>query len=435
MRRTPVVLGLALALALAGEGRALGQAAGAPAPAASCPSLATGQLSFDEAVARAVTCSPSIGEAAQSILQAEALLDRARTVFYPQIYGNVGTAVLDAARGFDDSIVTPKTQTAFSATISYALLDAQRWANKNAAADRVVVAQAGGRETRQHVAVVAALAYIAVISAERQLDIARRNLDTAQSLEDYAKARLDAGQGSRLNHVRQVQQRASAAGLVQLAALAVRRAQEALGVAVFAQGPVDARGEPRLPPAQLPGDENWLLARPDVQRSEAELRARDRIVADSWKSWTPTLTASFTPRYVTPAGLFEPSRTWRAFFQLEIPIFDGTLGADKSFKIADREAARFQLSGLRVEASAELRDAQEAVRRVEEVVKTSREAAEAAAEALRITDIAYKAGATTNFEVVQAQQAARTGEIEAAVAEDRLLQARLDLLVALGQFP
>ena len=65
----------------------------------------------------------------------------------------------------------------------------------------------------------------------------------------------------------------------------------------------------------------------------------------------------------------------------------------------------------------------------------NRQAAESAVEALRITEIAYKAGATTNIEVVQAQQTARNAEIVASLAEDRLRQARLDLLVALGQLP
>ena len=66
---------------------------------------------------------------------------------------------------------------------------------------------------------------------------------------------------------------------------------------------------------------------------------------------------------------------------------------------------------------------------------TSGEAAASAAEALRITEIAYRAGATTNIEVVQAQQTARNAEIVLAQSEDGLRQARLDLLVALGQFP
>jgi outer membrane protein TolC len=195
------------------------------------------------------------------------------------------------------------------------------------------------------------------------------------------------------------------------------------------------RGEPRLPAPALPEDDTWLEARPDVQLSSAELFARQRIVDDAWKPWLPTATVSFTPRYVTPAGLFEPSRTWRALFQLEVPIFDSTLSAGKAAKIADREAARLRLEGLRTEARAELRNVREAVRRSEAVVTSTREAAQAAAEALHITEVAYRAGARTNIEVVQAQQAARNAEIEAAVAENRLRQARLDLLVALGQFP
>ena len=88
-----------------------------------------------------------------------------------------------------------------------------------------------------------------------------------------------------------------------------------------------------------------------------------------------------------------------------------------------------------MQARAELRLAQESVTRSEQIVATSRLSAESAAEALRITEIAYRAGATTNIEVVQAQQTARNAEVLLAVAEDRLRQARLDLLVALGQFP
>ncbi len=393
------------------------------------------RLTFDEAVERAVTKNPSVGEAAQAILRAQALLSNARSVFLPVAYGSVATTVLDQARGFDDNIVQPRTQTAFSLTASYALLDAVRWASHGHAQDNVVTARAAARETRQHVAVTAAEAFLAVIAAERQQEIAVRNRDTAQALEDYARARLDAGQGSRLNHVRAVQQRAVADSLVQLAELAVRRSQEALGVAVFADGPVGVRGEPRLAPAVLPEGNAWLEARPDIQRSTAELRAFDHVVADAWKSWLPTGTASFTPRYVTPAGLFEPSKTWRLVFQLDVPLFDRRLAADRATKIADRDAARLRLDGARTGAWAELRNARDAVRRNQEMVTSTREAAEAAAEALHITEIAYRAGASTNVEVVQAQQAARNGEIEAAVAEDRLRQARLDLLTALGQFP
>ena len=54
---------------------------------------------------------------------------------------------------------------------------------------------------------------------------------------------------------------------------------------------------------------------------------------------------------------------------------------------------------------------------------------------LRITTTAFEVGATTNIEVIDAQREARDAETAAALAEDAVRRARLDLLVALGRFP
>jgi outer membrane protein TolC len=49
--------------------------------------------------------------------------------------------------------------------------------------------------------------------------------------------------------------------------------------------------------------------------------------------------------------------------------------------------------------------------------------------------VAFRAGATTNIELVDAQRRARDADSAVALAEDRARQARLALLVALGRFP
>jgi outer membrane protein TolC len=406
-------------------------------PAAAQPGPATpDRVTFEEAVRRALDRNPTVGQASQAILRAQALLDQARAVFRPSVNGAVGTTVLDAARGFDGNVTQPRRQTSFGGTASYPLLAASRWAAAKQAADQVGIARISAEEARRQVAFLAAESYLAVIATEHQRDIAIRNRDTARALEEYARARLEAGQGSRLNHVRASQERAAAEGLIQLAELSVRQSQEALGIAIFADGPVDAAGEPEVELAPVRSDEDALLARrPDVRLLAAEVEAADRVVRDTWKSWLPTATAAFSPQYVTPAGFFEPANTWRAFVLLQVPIYDGTLGATKRIRIAERETARLRLDAVKAQARSEVRFAHEAVERNEQIVTASREAAESAREALRITEIAYRAGATTNIEVVQAQQTARNAEIQAALAEDRLRQARLDLLVALGQFP
>jgi outer membrane protein len=401
----------------------------APVPAA------LERATFDEAVRRAVERNPTIGQAAQAILRSQALLDQSKAVFLPLLYGRAGTVILDDARGFDGNITQPRVQSTFNATLSYQFLATAQWAAKNQAADQVRVSRISAEETRRQVALTAAQSYLAVIAAERQREIAVRNRDTAKALADYATARLEGGKGSRLNQVRSAQQLATAEGVVELTDLGVRQAQEALGVAVFADGPIDANGDPDLKPAAPPSNDTWLLQRPDVRMFTAQADAADRVVRDSWTLWFPTGTASFTPQYVTPAGFFEPAKTWRAAFQLQLAIFDGTIRPTKRVRIADRETARLQLDAVKVEARSEVRVAQEAVAHNERVVAATRLAAESAGEALRITRIAYEAGATSNIEVVQAQQEARNTEIVAAGAEDRLRQARLDLLLALGQFP
>jgi outer membrane protein TolC len=322
-----------------------------------------------------------------------------------------------------------------SATVSYPILAAARWAAKTHAADRVVVARISAEETRRQVAIAAAQAYLAVIAAKRQQEIQVRNRDTAQALADYALTRLQAGQGSRLNNLRSQQELASAEGLLEVSELAITRAQEALGVTMFADGPVDSAGEPALALEPPPTSDAWLGDRTDVRLFSQELKAADRIVADNWKSWLPTAEASFTPLYVTPAGLFQPTKSWRAFFSLELPVFDGTLGAAKKLRVAERDSAKLRLDALANQARSELRLAQEAVARAEQIVASARRAEENGLEALRITEIAYRAGATTNIEVVQQQQTTRNVQIAAAVAQDRLLQAKLDLAVALGRFP
>lgn len=393
------------------------------------------RLKFVEAVRRASEHNPTVGEATQAILRAQALLDQSKSVFRPSLYGNVGTVVLDAARGFDGNVTQPRTQSTFNATLSYPVLAAAQWAARNQAADRVAIARISAQETRRQVALTAAQAYLAVIAAQRQREIALRNLDTARALEEYARARLEAGKGSRLNHVRATQARAAAEGELELAELLVRRGQEALGVSLFAEGPVDADGDAELQPATPPASEAWLTQRPDVRLATAQMQAADRVVRDSWKSWLPSAAASFTPQYVTPAGFFEPARTWRAVFQLQVPLYDATLRPAKRVNVADLETSRLRLDAVKLQARAELRLAQEAVARSGQLVAANRVSAESAAEALRISEVAYRAGATTNIEVVQAQQTARSAEILFALAEDRLRQARLDLLVALGQFP
>jgi outer membrane protein len=394
------------------------------------------RVAFEDAVRRAIEKNYDVALATEAIVRAEALLQQANTVFRPTVDGTITTTVLDAERGFDEFVTQPRTQSLFGASIAYPVLSAARWAARTQAQDQVAVARISSDEVRRQVAIAAAEAYLEIIAQQRQVEVRLRAVETARVLLDYNRARLAGGVGSKLNEVRAAQELATSEVLLEVAYLNVRFAQEALGVLLAADAPIDGAGEPVLERPPVPEGAAWLTDRTDIQLFTARLQAADRVVRDSWKDWVPEGVAAFEPQYLTPAGLFQPSRTWRGVLQFAVPVFDGgQRSAVKREREVAREEARIELSDGELRARAELRRAEASLESTERALANARLAAQYANDVVRITDVAFRAGATTNIEVVDAQQRARNTEIGAAEAEDRVRRARLDLLVALGRFP
>ena len=213
------------------------------------------------------------------------------------------------------------------------------------------------------------------------------------------------------------------------------RGQEVLGVLMAEDGPDDAGGEPALDIPAGVGEEQWRPARPDVQLQAALIRAAERAVADTRKARLPTASVSFDPQFVTPAGLFQPSRTWRLVFSVSQPILNFGLGAETAVRRVAVDQATFARTAAEIRARSEIRVAQASVASYERTRASAQLAATHANDVVRITTSAFEVGATTNLEVIDAQRSAQDAETVAAVAEDAVRRARLDLLIAIGQFP
>jgi outer membrane protein TolC len=286
------------------------------------------------------------------------------------------------------------------------------------------------------VALATGQAYLAVIAQQRQVEVNRLARENAIAHVDYARALLKEGAGSRLNELRAAQELATDEVLLEAATFALRRGQEALGVLLAADGPIDAAAEPAFEIAAPPADQSWLAGRTDIRLFSARIDAAQRVYEDSWRDWVPTASVGFEPQLVTPSGLFQPSRTWRAFVAVQIPVLDaGARRVAKRQREIALGTAQLDLTEAELRARSELRTAQALSESAERAVINARLAAQHAAEVLKITDQAFRAGATTNIELIDAQRRSRDADTAAAIAEDRVRQARLDLLVALGRFP
>jgi outer membrane protein TolC len=104
-------------------------------------------------------------------------------------------------------------------------------------------------------------------------------------------------------------------------------------------------------------------------------------------------------------------------------------------RAASEAEARATLDATLRGLAVDVRAAFELVVRADEALAAARGSSQLAHRAAELADLAYRAGATTNLEVVDAEQRARDAETQAALAEDSARQARLDLLVAAGRFP
>ncbi len=396
----------------------------------------TESVTLDQAVERALKNNPTVGQAIQGILRAEALLQQARAVTLPQVNASFTGVVNSTERKFDDVVTSPRMQGTIAASASMPVLAAAAWAARNQAKDQIEVANLSSADVRTNIAVATGQAYLAIIAARRQVDVSLRARESALAHLDYARRRLEAGAGTRLNELRAAQEVSSDEARLEVTQYAVRVGQEALGVLMAANGPVDAASEPAFDVPAAADEAGWMALRPDVRLFTAEERAADRVWQDSSKDWFPTGVLSFDPQALVPASIFTSARSWRLVVNFSQPIWDsGQRKAVKRVRETNLNNARLALTDLRTRARSEVRLAQDLVRTSERAYNSLRLAAEQAQEVLNITTFAFQAGATTNLEVIDAQRQARDADSSAAVAQNTLMRAQLDLLTALGRFP
>lgn len=435
--RVVVIAGAALvAQAVVGAQQATPPAAQAPAVqiAPLPPPVAT--LEFDAAIQQAIDKNPTVLGAATNINRAEALLVQARAIQRPTASATVSDTTINSSPQLQGFTISPRSQVTISGDVSMSIFNAARWAAVVQSMDQVNIAKVSTADVRRQVAVAAAEAYLAVFASRRQLDVDERALSNARAHLDYAQKRLEGGVGSRVNAQRAAQEVSGDETRLENTRLALVRAEEALGVLVAVDGPVAVGAEPAFETPASTDVTAGLGARTDVQLGRANISAAERVLNDSRKDWWPVGTVSFDPSYITPAGLFQQAGSWRLTVGFTQQLFDG--GQRRGLKLqraAAVEASRQSEASVENQAKSEIRLAQESVASLQRALTSARTAVDQANDVLQITTTAFEVGATTNLDVIDAERTARDAETAAAVAEDAVRRARLDLLVALGRFP
>jgi outer membrane protein len=444
MRTTAILLGLAL-LSITARSTAQTQEPPPPPDAGQAPAelpqvkfeAATGTpIGLWQAVETALARNVTMVVALEEIRRAQAIVQETRSNALPTLIGNGTFTRLNAPRILEGVVSYPETSLLLAPTLAVPLIVPKAWAQWSQSTDQVDLARASSLDTRRVFAVAVARAYLAIVAQKRVIETAVRTRDADRAHYEYAHVRYGGGVGNRIDEVRAEQQLRSDEANVEQQYATLAKEREALGVLVGTVGPLDAE-EPNL---KAPNDPIKAMAdaehRTDVVAADVRLHAAKHAVHDDWTDYSPYLTGAFMPFYETPATVEYPTTGWQAQLLLTIPFYDGGLryGQEKERSVT-RHEAEVQLENTLRQARSDVRVAFEEVKRADAALAAARKAAELAETGLALANSAYRAGASTNIEVIDAERTARDAETAVVVAEDGARQARLDLLSATGRFP
>ncbi len=432
------LLGAATAAAQPSAPQAPPTAAGAASQAATGLPAPVQTMTFDEAVRRATAQNPSIAKAAAGILRAEGLLAQARAAARLYVSGSLTTTTINKSVSYQDVTVTPQNEVTGSLTVDMPIVAASDWARRAEAQDATHVAQLSADDARRQVAMATADAYLTVIDLKRVLDAETRAHDVASAHRDLAARLEQGGSGSRLDTLRAEQQVSSADVRVESARLGVYRAQEALGVLVAVDGAVDVSGEPAFDSA-VPAEQagvSLLERRTDLKLFSAQQDLASHVLRDTGKERWPTLHAIFQPQTIFPTPFFSRTNSWRFLLQMNVPIYTGgSVTAERIQNQAALDTARATLADGVAQANSDVRLARESIASDTRALASARVSATQASQVVDITNVSFQAGAATSIEVIDAERSSHDADTAVAQAEDALRRARLNLLIALGQFP
>ncbi len=285
-----------------------------------------------------------------------------------------------------------------------------------------------------------ATTYFAVRTADSQIDVQRRTIQSYQQNLDLTNSRFQGGISTQLD-VEQAKATLAAAQ-AQLATLQQNRAQLEHAVAVLLGKPPAAfslRFHPlatRLPaiPAGLPSD--LLERRPDVAAAERRVAAQNARIGVAISAYFPSV--HLTGQTGFDSGdlglLFNwESRIWSYGPNIQFPIFEG--GQISANVKQQRAAYEENVADYRQQvlvAFQDVEDSLSALRYLARQSEAENRAFTSYKKALELTNARYTTGLVSYFEVIQAQGLALDAEQLTVQIEGNRIGATVRLIKALG---
>ena len=262
-------------------------------------------------------------------------------------------------------------------------------------------------------------AYYGVLLAQKQVAVAEDAVKTAQSTEDFSRARVESGMAVDSDLLSaQVATAARKQELISaLHALALARSQLALTVGMSS----DARYEPqeslieRTYPTAAVGEleSHALETRPDLKQAELERVAQSKSISMAKGAFAPRLNVFGSWETDSPSPGWNGGNNWVAGAELQFDLFDGdSKRAHLAMERARQEKATAMRDAFRDQIRLQVRKAYYEFDAARQQVDVARGAIAQADESLRINQNRYDGGLTTINDLLRVEEAAHRAKAD-----------------------
>jgi len=337
------------------------------------------------------------------------------------------------------TLVSPNPDTfTLGVGANWSLLNPRAIYSVGTASENIDVAKLTFSEQRRQIVLAVVHTMLATLAAERVAEVDRVGLRSGLERLALTEARLEFGQGTALDVDRGQQDVESARSLIISGDESLRETREALGQALGSPAPISPPGDLDLEQfenavARTCKLNDDLDRRPDVAAARGRVDLAKRAVHDAELLFAPYLgvESKFATSNVSVLG---PKTTWDLGATITLPLYDG--GARYGV-LRDARAALEQSREALVTAklSAVVGSAQAS--RLVGVRQASRDVAQQQRDlAKRIDDRTrdgYAHGLGTSLDLVTSAQALRQAEIDLAILDFQVAEARADAVLTNGE--
>lgn len=386
--------------------------------------------------------STSLAIAQARITLAQSQSRQALAANYPTLSANAGVTRLLLPNGVPSFLgglrndgLEPQWRSGIS--VNQRLLDLQGWDNTGIARQVAQATEVRAQDAERLALGALADTIVGVITTERLAEVSRVSLRSNLSTLDLTRRRARLGAASAVDVLRAEQEVTSNRSDVIVADESLRRAREALGVAL---GDTNGWGvSPQINVQRLAQDARAVCSptsaktqRSDVRAAQADVAVAERRVGNSRYAYAPTVDVSSSFSYTSPTGALRPTQ-WQIRAVLSIPLYDGgRTAAVRDEATANLDISRQQLTFARRAAQLEVVQTGRSVKVAERNYSLSQEARKIAKESARLAHVSFVHGTGTSFDLVESARRRRLAEIDVTLKEFEVVRARITALLAVS---